>query len=388
MNQESAVGCGFLKTLICLEQKYWNRSNRRHICGLNRIRSRGIEILYNLKSIDLSHSVNLLSTPDFRVMPFLETLSELPSHVWVDVSNCISLDTLSNPITQCNSALSAYCFNCFKMMENESVKSIALSLLIRYLQEPEICRDNFTTWWLRNHGCSHCRHKIFNFVAPGNEIPEWYNHQSEGSLIIVELHPGWFSNKWMGFSLCAVFRLRKPLTPFASIKIVCKLTHDGISYSNRPCVDLEESGQPVVDHTGCSMCTVIDMITWEITGRISTISLNFHLLTGFTGPNHDGVEVKKCGFRMIYEEDVEQLRQTLWKQSNVGINTKRGLQHYNDDNASVNQEKEGEPHPKRFKQLDLALDLDGAGPSGSACIDDQNMMVSTVCVPQSTVSTT
>ncbi|PRQ22436.1 hypothetical protein RchiOBHm_Chr6g0250291 [Rosa chinensis] len=73
------------------------------------------------------------------------------------------------------------------------------------------------------------------------------------------------------------------------------------------------------------------------------------------------VQVKKCGVRMVYEEDAEELWQTLLKQSN----TKSGLQQYYDNDAAssnsatgASREEEEKPHPKRFK----GLELDGAGP--------------------------
>ncbi|KAK9928612.1 hypothetical protein M0R45_025737 [Rubus argutus] len=44
----------------------------------------GMEIFNNLKSIDLSHSVNLWSTPDFRVMPYLEAPKTTPKECLSD----------------------------------------------------------------------------------------------------------------------------------------------------------------------------------------------------------------------------------------------------------------------------------------------------------------
>ncbi|PRQ22001.1 putative leucine-rich repeat domain, L domain-containing protein [Rosa chinensis] len=125
----------------------------------------------------------------------LRRLPELPSNVWVNADNCISLDTLANQI-QCNSMRGGCFVNCFILVEYQSCESIALSFLTRCLKSRAFSD-----------------HKEFGFVVPGNEIPEWYNHQNVGSSITVELHPGWFRNKWMGFAWCVVFRLLKPLPP-------------------------------------------------------------------------------------------------------------------------------------------------------------------------------
>ncbi|XP_062022554.1 TMV resistance protein N-like isoform X2 [Rosa rugosa] len=158
----------------------------------------------------------------------LRRLPELPSHAWVYADNCISLDTLAN---QSNSLGRGYFVNCFKLVENQSCESIALSFLTRYLKS----RAFFD-------------HKEFGFVFPGNEIPEWYNHRSVGSSITVELHPGWFSNKWMGFACCVLFRLLKPLPPVFLWSIDCALSANGKSSRHSSLLFGGEYGQPVLDH--------------------------------------------------------------------------------------------------------------------------------------------
>ncbi|XP_062020729.1 TMV resistance protein N-like [Rosa rugosa] len=289
----------------------------------------------------------------------LQTLSELPSHVRVKVSNCISLDTFSNPIEQCN-ALSAECYNCFKMVEKQRFKSVALSLLLRYFEEPTPKAD-------RRYYCR------FNFVSPGNQIPKWFNHQSVGSSIFVELRQGWFSSKWMGFALCAVFRLQKPLQPLLRMAIGCSLRLNGQRLSTSPIQRFGEKwGQPVSDHI---WLFYVHRDRYFINKWQDIYSqLEFSFLSRYlkAGIDEEILQVKKCGVRLIYEKDVEELRQTLWKQSNVGIkNTKRGFQQSNASSSSttgtvsdcIHQEGEEEPHTKRLKQL-------GAGPSRSTCIDD------------------
>ncbi|PRQ22443.1 putative leucine-rich repeat domain, L domain-containing protein [Rosa chinensis] len=221
-------------------------------CNLSEIPS-DFGCLFLLKYLDLSknqfvrlpESIGQLSSLKHLCLNWcrkLQTLSELPFHVWVLASNCISLDTLANQRGQCNSVLQGRFVNCFKMVENESCKSIALPLLTSYLKslhcgflhgpkpEPEAYSEEVR----------------FDFVAPGNEIPEWYNHQSVGSSITVELHPGWSRNKLMGFATCVVFRLLKP--SLVEWFIDCMLTADGKLLSGYGQVFGEKWGQPVSDH--------------------------------------------------------------------------------------------------------------------------------------------
>ncbi|XP_024164932.1 disease resistance protein RUN1 isoform X3 [Rosa chinensis] len=279
----------------------------------------------------------------------LRTLPELPSHVWVYASNCISLDTSANQRGQCNSVLGGYFGNCFKMVENESCGSIALSLLTRYLK-------------FQRYGSSvHSFHKSFDhrrfdFVAPGNEIPEWYNHQSVGSSITVELHPGWFTNKWMGFTVCAVYGLIRPLPPRVGWTIGYSLTANGRSLDGNSLGSTQKQDQHVLDQP------MLDHIWffYENCDRVCYAhewqDIYHHLEFSFKLTMYEdmhGVEipqVKKCGVRVIYEEDVEEIWQTLLKESNP----KRGLQQNDDDAASSSA-----------SQAHSQLLLDGAGPGGS-----------------------
>ncbi|XP_040365573.1 TMV resistance protein N isoform X2 [Rosa chinensis] len=277
----------------------------------------------------------------------LQTLPELRTGLWVNISNCISLDTLSNQIGRVSSV------NCFKMVENESCKSTALSLLTRYMKFQHWTSSGYTR-----------KFSNFHFVAPGDEIPKWYNHQSMGSLMTVELHPGWFTNKWIGFAFCVVFRIFKAPPPLLWRDTYCSLKANGKSCGYVSLGFGGKSGQPMSDHIwfGC-WYRDHNFHSHEWQDIYYQLEFSFELVDGekdmdfFFTEVHSAMdgEVKKCGVRMIYEEDVEEQG-----------NTKRGLQHYDDDDAASSstatgssQEEEEEPHPKRFKRLEL----DGAGPS-------------------------
>ncbi|XP_062018721.1 TMV resistance protein N-like isoform X1 [Rosa rugosa] len=279
----------------------------------------------------------------------LRILPELPSYVWVDASNCISLDTLANQNGQYNSMLEGTFVNCFKMVENESCGSIALSLLTRYLK--------FQHWGSSVHST-----RNFSFIGPGNEIPEWYNHQSVGSSVTVELHPGWFSNKWTGFAFCVVFRLLNPLPPLVKMSIMCSWTANGQSLSSFGLGFGEEWGLPVLDHTWFTFLPRVGFFEeWQDIYYQLLISFHFcHVDAAII--NEEILQVKNCGVRMVYEEDVEELWQTLMKQNN----TRPGLQHYDNDDDDAASSSANRAHPNRFKQLHL----EGAGPSVSPYIHD------------------
>ncbi|XP_040363857.1 TMV resistance protein N isoform X2 [Rosa chinensis] len=266
----------------------------------------------------------------------LRILPELPSYVWVDASNCISLDTLANQNGQYNSMLEGTFVNCFKMVENESCGSIALSLLTRYLK--------FQHWGSSVHST-----RNFSFIGPGNEIPEWYNHQSVGSSVTVELHPGWFSNKWTGFTFYVVFRLLNPLPPLVKMAIMCSWTANGQSLSSFGLGFGEEWGLPVLDHTWFTFLPRVGFFEeWQDIYYQLLISFHFcHVDAAII--NEEILQVKNCGVRMVYEEDVEELWQTLMKQNN----TRRGLQHCDNDDDDAASSSASRAHPNRFKPLHL-----------------------------------
>ncbi|XP_061996745.1 disease resistance protein RPS4B-like isoform X1 [Rosa rugosa] len=317
----------------------------------------------------------------------LQSLSELPSgsDLYVDVANCTSLVALSDPIKQCNSGISANCLNCFKLVEKKWFKSMTLSLLIGYLQEPKTTP--------KSPYDEYCR---FDFVAPAIEIPEWFNHQSVGSSVSIELHPGWFSSKWMGFALCAVFADKELSSVCSDAMIVCKLKVNGEEYLfPEPSLPHGEKwGQAVSDHLWLLYVPAHRYFKNDWQDIYYKLEFSFwfkHFAQGCEALEMG--EVKKCGIYMVYKKDVEKLKQRYW-QGNAsiseetlefpecdfqnaavitaavsgGIITNRALEHYGSDgeagpssagSACIHQEQE--PCRKRLKQLD-----DGAGPGGNA----------------------
>ena len=80
--------------------------------------------------------------------------------------------------------------------------------------------------------------------------------------------------------------------------------------------------------------------------------------------NISSVEVKKCGFRMVYKKDIEDLNQTMAQSSNTSIIPFEdlGIHHYNSDNLMV----VGEGNIAK-RTCD---DYDEAGPSGEGSSND------------------
>ncbi|XP_050367155.1 TMV resistance protein N-like [Argentina anserina] len=267
----------------------------------------GISQLSQLESLFLDGCSNLQIVPE---LPFDATAR-------VYVTNCTSLDIMANRTGRSNLLPSG-------KGEKESCEGVALPLLARQLASKATPR------------------KSIMFVCPGNEIPEWYNRRGEGSSITIELHPGWFTNMFLGFALCVVFDHLKPRSPLDLWQINWSMTANGKSWDVGtdyiPSCPLfgERWGEPVGDHIWFFYLSH-DIIRADFQDIHSQLKFSFE-------PTLKTVRVKKCGVRLVYEEDAEELRQTYLKQSK---NTKRGLQLLCDDVASSSIA--GQDHPERIK---------------------------------------
>ncbi|KAL9381128.1 hypothetical protein Peur_026785 [Populus x canadensis] len=154
-----------------------------------------IGCLSSLNSLDLSQnnfvslpeSINQLSGLEMLVLEdcrMLESLPEVPSKVQtVNLNGCIRLKEIPDPIKLSSSKRSEFiCLNCWALYEHNGQDSFGLTMLERYLKGLPNPRPGF------------------GIAVPGNEIPGWFNHQSKGSSISVQV-PSWS----MGFVACVAF---------------------------------------------------------------------------------------------------------------------------------------------------------------------------------------
>ena len=52
------------------------------------------------------------------------------------------------------------------------------------------------------------RHLVFRTLIPGGGIPEWFSHQNEGAVVLVETSPNWNNSNFLGFAICVVLGLK------------------------------------------------------------------------------------------------------------------------------------------------------------------------------------
>ncbi|KAH0972925.1 hypothetical protein GBA52_025081 [Prunus armeniaca] len=290
--------------------------------------------------VSLPNGISLLSRLQFLNLEYCERLQELPEvpqRVIAVVNNCISLERIARGSTEKFQWLrSTQYINCFKFAETHDFRSLVFTLLEQYDVEVPITE----------------------FVVPGNEIPEWFSHKSAEYIyqkewfnpqsveypLSVELRPGWFTEKWMGFAVCLTFAIQErspncdPPLEYRSFDynythiITCKVDINGKEMTARRCpfvVLNAESGQAVSDHLWVVFFPRHFPQLWKgISDQIESPS-GTEWWQGIFGQTTfsisarvgHGVIVKQSAARLVYEGDLEELdpRFRRGTRSNVSI---------------------------------------------------------------------
>ncbi|KAG6741891.1 hypothetical protein POTOM_055171 [Populus tomentosa] len=238
-----------------------------------------IGCLSSLKSLDLSRnnfvslpkSINQLSGLEMLALEdctMLESLPEVPSRVQtVYLNGCISLKEIPDLIKLSSSKRSEFiCLNCWELYNHNGQDNMGLTMLERYLK-----------------GLSNPR-PGFGIVVPGNEIPGWFNHQSMGSSISVQVPS--FS---MGFVACVAFSANGE-----SPSLFCHLKVDGRENYPLPMCISYNYIQVLSNHIWLfylSFDRLKELKEWKHES-FSNIELTFHSF-------QPGVKVKNCGVCLL-----------------------------------------------------------------------------------------
>ncbi|XP_048446198.1 TMV resistance protein N-like isoform X1 [Pyrus x bretschneideri] len=212
----------------------------------------------------------------------LEQLPDLPSNskLHVDVDNCTSLKRLSDPSKLSSRYASIYDFtfsslNCITLVEDEDWMNTICSRIVKFASKG-ICRSLGHNY----------------IVCPGKGIPEWFNNQTVGHSLNVELPPQ-SCNSWMGIAFCVVFALPKGNFETFRLNDVDLKCLPGIS------CHISATKHMVPEHLWIfylSREQCQEQFSFEICNRC-----------GGNEPNL----VKMCGARLMHKQDLEELNRTL-----------------------------------------------------------------------------
>ncbi|XP_039040448.1 TMV resistance protein N-like isoform X1 [Hibiscus syriacus] len=306
----------------------------------------GISCLSSLKRLDLSGN-NFVSIPacltrlsrlydlglsNCRELKSLPELLTSISSLWID--GCTSLELVAYPSKVCKSISSDEVvfsgIHCYRLAE----KINALTLLKKNLKVFANAR------------------KMFDVCIPGSEIPEWFSHQRVESSIKIPLPPSiWNDSRWMGVAFCCIFTnddasrdeslmCEAAIHHMNSGKVSC----DGSVFQGRNTRIVDCSGwgicepfyppimkdhrflrywsrdtlYPVSSDDNCGESETENFSTSDCSNH-EWDELELSITDDIPG---NCVKVKKCGVRIVYEkdlEDVQPVKEQCSSQSSVEI---------------------------------------------------------------------
>ena len=169
------------------------------------------------------------------------------------------------------------------------------------------------------------RKRSHQFAIPGREIPEWFTHQSVGASMNLQV-PSNLCNKLMGVTVCAIFVLRQHL-PFPQLNslfnfrsyrathiLQCSLISDRFQFLEKKqgLALSEEFGKVESYHLLQNYYLIDQSFNKERKEKLSQEDVDiFRQIEIKFETNGPGLEVVKCGGRLIFEQDIEDLNQTM-----------------------------------------------------------------------------
>ncbi|KAL0010740.1 hypothetical protein SO802_005848, partial [Lithocarpus litseifolius] len=151
----------------------------------------------------------------------------------------------------------------------------------------------------------------FDVVIPGSEVPDWFRHQSVGASINLEVPSNLFK-QFRGIALCAVFG---PNHLTNGPWLACHFKANGKDFSSGPGVRFSKEFETVEsDHrwfiyllpnyfkllNGKGLLQIADGSSCQLEIEFKPHGLHLNLM-----------EIKKCGAHMVYEEEMEDLKQSM-----------------------------------------------------------------------------
>ncbi|KAA3472431.1 TMV resistance protein N-like [Gossypium australe] len=295
----------------------------------------------------------------------LKSLPELPTSIGgVRINGCPPLEIVANPSKVCNSSdrSDIVGVNCFRLVENID----ALTLLKKHLKV---------------FGNSS---KIFDIIIPESEMPEWFSQQRGDSSIKIDL-PLEVRNgsQWMGVALCCIF-----VSDDASRdeRLVCRaVIHDRYSgqanctqsnFQGRDHREVDWSGwgvnyhfeRPVIkDHIFIRYFTRDKLYPIPSEDKCGERESNNLWTAGcldqechqleLSFEESKSVKVKKCGVRIVYERDLEEMEQIQELHSSQCCANFDDIQQHPADDGSIGQEENpfGEEESTTPKKIFQAL---------------------------------
>ncbi|XP_008237445.1 PREDICTED: TMV resistance protein N-like [Prunus mume] len=277
-----------------------------------------IGCLPKLESFSVSGCQRLQQLPHFR---FGLVDNEGFSDIYMYTNDCTSLKTLPKlRIKKGRSRVLFSCLNCSGLVENDGCDdSIILGMLWTaldwgFLQVPLLTPPISDQ-------------PDFEIVTPGSRIPEWFNNQSVGDSLIVELPPCTTS---ISIVFCAVFE-EHPNPPndlCTQFNIDCRPGEGALVRSNA-----------ITSHLVSPHLWVSCVYHYVVDKECSQMKISFHTSYAVYPDRIYWSGIKKCGFRLVHKQDVEELNQIMMMNHSINISTKATSPHNSADASGSSHQK-------------------------------------------------
>ncbi|XP_052114680.1 disease resistance protein RUN1 isoform X2 [Arachis duranensis] len=237
----------------------------------------GIKDLHNLTRLELCHSKNLVKIPN---------LSQAPNLWYINLKGCVKLVHLD--------------------------ASIGSLEKLRHLNL-ENCKN------LLNPRCS------IEGVVPGTKIPRWFSKQKTGSLIRLDPSPIVDDNNWIGIAACVTFVVHDTPTQLLEEAIYppdligCRFLRNGYGdiYSQVRIRLKKDLITTELDHMLLIFVSREASINeYTSNAKEGTSDLHGIILHAASNYPEEVVEVKSCGYRWVFKEDLEQFNPTMMYTAN------------------------------------------------------------------------
>ncbi|XP_075650310.1 TMV resistance protein N-like [Castanea sativa] len=278
-------------------------------CNLKKIPN-DIGGLLSLKCLDLSGNnfdclpesiaqLSILNQLRVRNCMSLRSFPKLPSNIGYIVGHgCSSLESLPDQLKP-NSLFEARIFftDCSKLAENQGFIDLFFSVI-----------KNSAQGLSPKYGG-----KRYGMVFPRSEIPQWFSHQCMRDEVNIMEPFSHFRNEWIGIAACVVFCSVPHHQYHSSRSISCKMRVNGIYRSSSP-----NHYEIIALSDNIWLFYVLPQYfseeediksLWECDANgFCEIGIKIH--------NKPTSLVKKCGLRVVYKKDIENLNRTVVQCSN------------------------------------------------------------------------
>ncbi|OMO74576.1 hypothetical protein CCACVL1_16609 [Corchorus capsularis] len=239
------------------------------LCGNNFISlPANLDRLSNLKHLALRHCTDLKSLPELLRSTYIPSVG-----LFANATVCNSIEYASIHLT-----------NCYRIAKNTNV----VTLLMKHLK----AWANLT--------------REMSIILPGSEIPEWFSHQRDGCSIKMPLpHHLRNDSRFIGVAFCCVF-INAVTIRCNRLNGECGLTTEHAASITKDHLWLKYWS---FDNLNSSFLKDKCGETSEHSSSLESDVLEFEGKVDLS-KSSKGI-VKKCGVRIVYEEDLEDMEQII-----------------------------------------------------------------------------